>query len=195
MIGAIVFSIGSGVMTWSFLEYLLHRWGGHDRRLRRTPHGAEHLQHHIQGDYFAPAWKKLVFAALLATIAGAITIPLAGELGVAYVGGLIGFYGFYEWLHRRDHTHAGIGGYGRWARKHHFRHHLVDARSNFGVTSPLWDHVFGTYRAPGVIKVPPRLCMSWLLDDNGQVDARYAGTFVMASKPSSNTPPPETSPA
>jgi hypothetical protein len=41
--------------------------------------------------------------------------------------------------------------------------------------------VFGTYRRPGVIRVPPRLCMAWLVDPaTGAVDARYAATFVCA---------------
>jgi sterol desaturase/sphingolipid hydroxylase (fatty acid hydroxylase superfamily) len=36
---------------------------------------------------------------------------------------------------------------------------------NHGVTSPIWDVVFGTYQAPGVIVVPERLAMRWLLDE------------------------------
>jgi len=43
----------SGILTWTLLEYLIHRWGGHDRRFRRTPFGKEHVRHHIEGDYFA----------------------------------------------------------------------------------------------------------------------------------------------
>jgi len=179
---AVIASIGCGVLTWSLLEYLIHRFMGHDRRFRRTPFGVEHIEHHIQGDYFAPTWKKFAVAAVVTAILGGITIPLAGELGVAYVAGLIGFYGVYEWQHRREHTHAGIGPYGRWARRHHFRHHFVDGRTNFGVTSPLWDLVFGTYRTPGLIKVPPRLCMPWLLDASGSLHARYAGTFELLTK-------------
>ena len=31
-----------GVLSWTFLEYVIHRWMGHDRRFRRTPFGVEH---------------------------------------------------------------------------------------------------------------------------------------------------------
>lgn len=112
-------------------------------------------------------------------------ILIAGRtVGVAYVLGLIGFYGAYEVLHRREHTHPGIGAYGRWARRHHFHHHFADARVNHGVTSPLWDLVFGTYRRPGVIKVPARLCMAWLLDPaTGDVRAEHADHYELLRAP------------
>jgi len=39
-----------------------------------------------------------------------------------------------------------LGWYGRWAREHHFHHHFVDLRVNYGVTSGLWDVVLRTRR-------------------------------------------------
>lgn len=172
-----------GVATWTFLEYVIHRWGGHDRRFRKTAFGREHLRHHIEGDYFAPTWKKVIVAVVVTGALAPIAILAAGTgPGLAYTAGMIGFYGIYEWLHRRDHTHAGVTAYGRRLRRHHFRHHLVDARTNFGVTSPVWDVVFGTYRAPGQIAVPAKLVMPWLVDPaTGDVRAEYARTFVLRS--------------
>jgi sterol desaturase/sphingolipid hydroxylase (fatty acid hydroxylase superfamily) len=178
---AVTFAVVAGAVTWTLLEYVIHRWLGHDRRFRGNPFGVEHIEHHIVGDYFAPTWKKVLVAGGVAVVVAAIAILLAGPaLGGGYVAGLIGWYAAYEVLHRREHTHGGIGSYGRWARRHHFYHHLVDARTNFGVTSPVWDLVFGTYRKPGVIKVPPKLAMVWLVDrQTGSVHARYADTFVL----------------
>ena len=110
-------------------------------------------------------------------------ISLAGtDRGLAFVACLMGFYGFYDVLHRCQHTHRGYGRYGRWARRHHFTHHFVDARCNHGVTSPLWDFVFGTYRKPGVITVPRKLAMLWLTDANG-VPPECSETFVLGSRP------------
>ncbi len=48
----------AGALTWSFMEYCIHRWLGHDRRFIKNPFGSEHTAHHSQGDYFAPTWKK-----------------------------------------------------------------------------------------------------------------------------------------
>jgi sterol desaturase/sphingolipid hydroxylase (fatty acid hydroxylase superfamily) len=172
----------AGAFTWTFLEYVIHRWLGHDPRFRGNPFGVEHVRHHAEGNYFAPTWKKLLFAPV---VAGAVAVPaiLASgpAIGVAYAAGLVGFYGAYELLHRLEHVWEGLGPYGRWARRHHFTHHFVDARCNHGVTTPLWDLVFGTYRKVNVITVPPKLCMSWLRDpETGAVRASVAGTFVLA---------------
>ena len=169
-----------GALTWSFLEYCIHRWMGHDRRFRRSAFGREHLRHHVEGDYFAPTRTKVIVAAVAAAGVGPPAALVAGAAGLAWVAGLLGFYAVYEVLHRREHTHAGIGAYGRWARRHHFHHHFVDGRTNHGVTSPLWDLVFGTYRRPATIPVPPRLCMAWLRDPRtGGIRAEHAGRYVL----------------
>ena len=169
-----------GALTWTLLEYLIHRWMGHDRRFRRTPFGVEHVRHHAEGNYFAPTWKKLVAAALFAGVLIGPALAIGGTAGIAYVGGLIAFYGVYEWLHRREHTHPGFGPYGRFVRRHHFHHHFTDPRTNHGVTTPLWDLAFGTYRTPARIRVPQRLCMPWLVDPaTGDVRADFAGTYEL----------------
>jgi sterol desaturase/sphingolipid hydroxylase (fatty acid hydroxylase superfamily) len=170
-----------GAFTWTFLEYVIHRWLGHVKGAKKNPFGMEHVRHHIEGDYFAPSWKKGLVAALFTSILCVPAFALAGRaIGGAYVLGLMGFYGAYEVLHRLEHVWAGIGPYARWARKHHFYHHFVDARMNHGVTSPIWDFVFGTYRKPGTITVPKKLCMAWLKDpETGDIRAQHAGTFVL----------------
>ena len=168
-----------GAFTWTFLEYVLHRFLGHVKGARKNPFGKEHVRHHAEGDYFAPSWKKLAIALAFTGLLCAPAVAIAGAArGVAYVLGLMSFYGAYEVLHRLLHVSEGIGPYGRWARRHHFHHHFVDPRTNHGVTSPLWDVVFGAYRKPSVIKVPPRLRMRWL--ERGVPEA-YADTFVIGA--------------
>lgn len=174
-----VVALALGALSWSLLEYVIHRWLGHDARLRPNPFAKEHVRHHSQGDYFAPTHKKAI-AALLALLAVAgPAVALAGVvLGAAYALGLVGFYVLYEVLHRREHTRVGFGPYGRWARRHHFWHHFGNASKNHGVTSPLWDWVFGTYEEPGVIVVPERLKMPWLVDPaTGDVPASLAAHY------------------
>jgi len=183
MIAKMLVAASLGVLTWTFLEYQIHRHMGHDRRFRKSPFGLEHVRHHIEGDYFAPTWKKLIVAAIASVVLCVPAIAIFGTaIGASYVAGLITFYGAYEVLHRREHTHPGIGPYGRWARRHHFHHHFVDARANHGVTSPLWDLVFGTYQKPGTIKVPRRLLMAWLVDpETGGIREQHARTFVLSN--------------
>jgi sterol desaturase/sphingolipid hydroxylase (fatty acid hydroxylase superfamily) len=182
MVGSIVAALSAGAFTWTFLEYVIHRWLGHDPRFRGNPFGVEHVRHHVEGNYFAPTWKKLALVPLAAAVAAVPAVPLLGPtLGLAYVAGLIGFYGVYEALHRLEHVWPGVGPYARWARRHHFTHHFVDARCNHGVTTPLWDLVFGTYRTAEMITVPRKLAMPWLEEPGtGVVRAAFADRYVLA---------------
>jgi len=174
----------AGILTWSLLEYCIHRWLGHDARFRPNLFEREHTHHHAAGDYFAPAWKKGLAALSVLVLVGAPGIYLAGfAVGGAYALGLASFYLFYEVVHRRAHTHEGIGAYGRWLRRHHFWHHFGDPRVNHGVTSPLWDIVFRTYRAPNTIVVPAKLAMSWLIDpQTGEVRDVFASTYRLRGR-------------
>lgn len=173
------FAVLCGGMTWSFLEYFLHRFLGHDRRTMPNPFADEHTRHHSVGDYFAPTWKK----AILTVVVFAAVTPLAAllvgtALGATYAAAFAAMYVAYEVVHRRAHTHEGIGAYGRYLRRHHFHHHFGNPRSNHGVTSPLWDVVFGTYESPERIRVPRKLTMRWLKDPStGQVRAPFAGVY------------------
>jgi 4-hydroxysphinganine ceramide fatty acyl 2-hydroxylase len=180
-IAAIVGAIVLGVMTWSFLEYCIHRWLGHDKRLLNNPFGVEHTAHHSQGDYFAPASKKASVAAVFFAVFLPVAVWVAGwVLGTVYVSSAVGFYIYYEVLHRMDHVTEGIGPYGRWARAHHFYHHFHDPRVNHGVTSPIWDVVFRTYVKPGTVRVPEKLQMQWLCDpETGDVWSHLHGRYEL----------------
>jgi 4-hydroxysphinganine ceramide fatty acyl 2-hydroxylase len=168
-----------GVLTWSFLEYVLHRFLGHDKRFMPNFFSVEHTRHHSVGNYFAPAVKK----ALAAAAAMALVLPLAvlaagWGLGLAYSISFVTMYVLYEALHRFEHVHPGIGAYGRYLRRHHFHHHFGNPKMNHGVTSPIWDVVFGTYEAPDRIRVPSKLQMQWLVNPaTGRVYDAHANVY------------------
>jgi sterol desaturase/sphingolipid hydroxylase (fatty acid hydroxylase superfamily) len=165
-----------GGFTWTFMEYVIHRWLGHDARFRPNPFATEHVRHHGEGNYFAPAWKKAGAALAITIVLSVPAVAIAGAgPGLGYVVGFVGMYLGYEILHRREHTHPGLGRYARWLRRHHFHHHFTNPRVNHGVTTPVWDWVFGTYRAAGFIRVPRKLQMPWLVDpETGRARAAYA---------------------
>jgi sterol desaturase/sphingolipid hydroxylase (fatty acid hydroxylase superfamily) len=170
-----------GAVGWSFLEYVIHRWLGHDKRYVRNVFGREHTRHHAVGHYFAAGWKKGLAAVVVVALTSGPAIALGGvATGLAAVGGFVGFYLTYELVHRLLHVREGVGPYARWARAHHFHHHFHDPASNFGVTSPVWDVVFGTRVVPGRIRVPEKLAMSWLIDPvTGDVRAHLADRWEL----------------
>jgi sterol desaturase/sphingolipid hydroxylase (fatty acid hydroxylase superfamily) len=171
----------TGLLTWSFLEYVIHRFLGHDRRTRPNPFASEHVRHHVEGNYFAPSWKKGLTAAAFVALLAWPAVALAGRApGMAFVAGFVAAYVSYEVMHRRAHTHPGSGAYSRFVRRHHFHHHFGDSRSNHGVTSPVWDRAFGTYQTPGVIRVPRKLAMPWLVDpETAQVRSEHSAHYAL----------------
>jgi 4-hydroxysphinganine ceramide fatty acyl 2-hydroxylase len=180
---AITAAVFLGIFTWSLLEYVIHRWAGHDKRLTGNFFGVEHIAHHSRGHYFAPNWKKAGAAAVAAAILIGPAVLVAGvALGTAWVAGTVGFYLYYELLHRLEHVNGGYTAYGRWARKHHFYHHFHNPSVNHGVTSPIWDWAFGTLVQVERVRVPEKLMMPWLLDAHGEVRAEYADIYEVRRK-------------
>jgi hypothetical protein len=174
-----IFAVILGALFWTVTEYYLHRFVFHGSKARGD--GArEHRQHHAQVDYFAP-WQKKAKAALAAT---ALMLPIgilaSGlKLGLAFTLGFVAMYLLYEILHRRAHTHPPTGPYGRWRRRNHFAHHFVDPRRAQGVSSPIWDHVFGTVLPVEKVPVPRRLAMPWLVDADGEILAAHANDYEL----------------
>lgn len=174
---------GLGWLLWTFLEYALHGWLGHwpKGRARFT---RQHLQHHATTDYFFPFLEKfVVFVPGISLIAPGAIALLGLQLGLLFTLGTLSGWLFQEVVHRRMHTHAPRNAYGRWARRHHLHHHFANPKTNHGLTTSLWDHVFRTYEKPGLITVPgkqvPRL--PWILaDGEPTVAAAFAGDYRIA---------------
>lgn len=165
LIGKTLGSAALGVATWSAAEYLIHKNLGHRFAKNRNFFAKEHVRHHATTSYFAATEKKVAAAAITAAIVAPVAIGVAGApVGAAFTIGLVTTYSAYELLHRLAHTHAPRTRYGRWLRRHHFHHHFHDPAANHGVTSPLWDHLLGTYVEPGVVRVPEKHAMRWLVD-------------------------------
>ena len=190
---AIAFVLGG--LGWSASEYGLHRFAGHGpSRLRKglwwaTPKvlmllfWEEHTAHHRDPMYFAPSWKKAMTALLIVPAFGAAIGALAGfDVGLAFSSGFAITYLAYEWLHRRVHTHAPTNRYLRWMRRHHLHHHVAP-KKNHGVTSAVWDHAFGTFDDPGVVKLPRAITPAWLLDPaTNEARAEFASEYVLVGK-------------
>jgi sterol desaturase/sphingolipid hydroxylase (fatty acid hydroxylase superfamily) len=130
-----------GVVGWTFVEYVMHRFVFH-----RIEAAIEmHDMHHAAPTAFVgtPTWVSLagfLFGAFL---------PLwwAGGLEIAY-GGTVGLMiGYLGYLTVHDAVH-------RWriddksilyrAKLRHAAHHYGEQDGNFGVTTGFWDRMFGT---------------------------------------------------
>lgn len=160
----------AGAAGWSLTEYALHRGLGHKPRLK-NPFTREHIRHHAKVDYFAKTSKKVLMALGAGSLMYVGALPFLGPIGSgAFVLGFIGSYAAYEIVHRRIHTHGPQGPYSRFVRKHHFHHHFENPKTNYGVTTPIWDLVFGSYEPTTLVHVPQKLSPRWMRV--GLIDAR-----------------------
>ena len=176
MIHVVAFALG--LFAWTFLEYVLHRWF-HTARGRNLA-SREHLRHHGRPDWFTPLLPKaLVLAAIIATAAALSTVLAGAAVAATFAGGIaLAFFG-YDALHRRAHLKAPRNRYGARVRARHFHHHFSAPDMNHGVTTSLWDRVFGTYQEPGLVPVPKKHAhaLAWVLDQNGAIAARFADRY------------------
>lgn len=190
-----VLAVAYGAFSWSLAEYVLHRFFMHELKGRGIA-SREHLLHHAGNNVWnganALAWVGVVLVGL--GIVAPISAGLASLVGLPWQVALlagpawIASYGVYDWLHWRAHHRYPTQGYERWLRHHHFHHHFGHPMENHGVTSPVWDKVFGTYVDPGAIKVPRRMAMDWLVDEQGEVRPEFAGDYVLAGSSATSRP-------
>lgn len=185
----------AGAVGWTAAEYLLHRFLMHGLKGRGMA-SREHLTHHARREYFVSTGQKVFFGVVVTAVMAPCLVALVGPVAAAsFQGGFLGMYLLYEWLHRRAHTHAPKTPYGRWLRRHHFHHHFGRPLENHGVTSPVFDLLFGTNAVPaGPIRVPRRLAMRWLLTPAGELEPAFAADYVLVGRPPA-TPDFELTPA
>jgi hypothetical protein len=175
-----------GAASWTAAEYGLHRFAMHELRGRGEA-SKEHLRHHADVTYFSPAAKKIASAAATTAVVLPIATLVTGRRwATAFTVGMIGMYFGYEVAHRRTHTHPPRNGYGRWARRNHLHHHFGAPMRNFGVTTPAWDRMWGTYEDPGVVTVPRRMAPVWLVDERGALRPEFAGDYLVAGEPTAD---------
>ncbi len=182
MVSEVGIGLVVGVMVWGLLEYLLHRFAMHELRGRGIM-SREHLEHHVRASWrwapiFLASWSGMLLVGFAAWLPlGWVTVD--APFGWAVAAGWTVGYAFYEYQHAQSHLRGPANRYGTWMRHHHFHHHFGHPLKNHGVSSPLWDHVFRTYEQPALVRVPRRLAMIWLVDDDGDVLAEHCDRYVL----------------
>jgi sterol desaturase/sphingolipid hydroxylase (fatty acid hydroxylase superfamily) len=182
-----VLALAYGAFSWSVAEYVLHRFFMHQLWGKGIA-SREHLLHHAGNNEWNAAnrlaWVGVVLVGLgiVAPIAAGLALLVGLPWQVALLAGpaYIASYGVYDWVHWRAHHRYPSTAYELRLRHHHFHHHFGHPMENHGVTSTVWDKVFGTYADPGTIKVPRRLAMGWLVDDDGHLRPEFEGDYVLA---------------
>ncbi len=149
--GTLFSLIVAGILLWTLIEYGLHRFVFHIQIPLRNPRlreivNSSHLTHHASP---REPDKILVHPLYAIVISGLLCgILLAASRSMLVAGGIMtgvwaGFL-YYEAVHYRVHCSLAGSGFIARQRRTHFYHHFTNNKRCFGVTSPLWDYVFGT---------------------------------------------------
>lgn len=143
--------IAVGVLSWTLIEYALHRFIFHYSA--RSAFGqrlvyAAHLSHHENPRALSRLFSSLLISLPIATAYLLLAWVATGSLHTAtyLFTGLTAGYLVYEWLHFQAHHRRPRLRFFRYLRKYHLLHHYQTPELRFGVTSPLLDVIFGTYR-------------------------------------------------
>ncbi|WP_456470590.1 sterol desaturase family protein [Caminibacter sp.] len=131
-----------GAIFFTFLEYAVHAWLFHkDHPLKVFIEGhAHHHQNPFSYDAM-PFFMSAVIAAFFAWLFH-FFMPLPDAL--ALVGGMALGYFNYGIMHHIMHRREFKSKYWRYMQEFHFVHHKKPLL-NHGITTDIWDRVFGTY--------------------------------------------------
>lgn len=146
--GSIISLALTGLLVWTFTEYVLHRFVFHiegRHKWTRRLHFIIHGNHHEVPD--DPT--RLVMPPIVSIfLAFAFYVFFKALLGVAavdafFAGFLVGYLA-YDYTHFAVHHFRLESPMGRALKQYHMNHHFLDRDSRWGVSTPLWDWVFGT---------------------------------------------------
>jgi sterol desaturase/sphingolipid hydroxylase (fatty acid hydroxylase superfamily) len=137
-----------GVLSWTLTEYLMHRFVFHfhpegkiQERIQFLIHGIHHLDPVDPTRLVMPPIMSISFGIMLFLI-------FRSFLGAVYIdpffsGFLLGYLG-YDYIHYSVHHFQPRTRFGKQLKQSHMQHHFMTHNARWGVSSPLWDHVFGT---------------------------------------------------
>ena len=129
-----------GAVTWTLLEYLIHRWIYHQAPYFRDLHDAHHrapADHIGSPPVIGIALIYVVFFLPIAPVS-----PIAA--GGITTGVLLGYMG-YMLVHHADHYWKPEPSSPMYKLcRHHALHHHRSDEGNFGITTIFWDQAFGT---------------------------------------------------
>jgi sterol desaturase/sphingolipid hydroxylase (fatty acid hydroxylase superfamily) len=138
-----------GMLLWTLLEYLIHRYIFHYEPKTRVGNGST--------TSFTACITIIQTTGRRLVMPPSISVPLAflfygmfllifGRFASSAFAGLVFGYVCYDMLHYATHHFPMKRGVLLWLKQYHLRHHYKDDHVGYGISSPLWDYVFRTTR-------------------------------------------------
>jgi 4-hydroxysphinganine ceramide fatty acyl 2-hydroxylase len=145
--GAVIGLFALGVFAWTLVEYAIHRHAFHYEPRSQWGKRFHFMMHGVHHDYPNDASRLVMPPSVsvpLALVFYGLFALLFGRHAPAVFAGLVFGYLCYDMIHYATHHFEMRSGVWQWLKRYHLRHHYKDDTRGFGVSSPLWDFVFGT---------------------------------------------------
>lgn len=139
-----------GLFTWSFFEYVTHRWIYHaifkNKKLSWLL-DAFHIHHHNNLTDYRVLNAGLFLIYPLGMLFWFLVFIITLNIAMAswFALGMLIYYFFYENVHYFIHYKIYKVGYMKFIQKYHLYHHYKQWNKNYGNTITIWDKLLGTY--------------------------------------------------
>ncbi|RNL85923.1 fatty acid hydroxylase [Sinomicrobium pectinilyticum] len=143
----------AGAVFFTFIEYIMHRYFYHmpattekRKKIAYTMHGVHHDYPKDKSRLAMPP----VLSLIIATVFFVLYRAVMGDYAFGFLAGFLMGYNAYLGVHYSVHAFKVPNNFLKVLWYHHSIHHYREPDRAFGVSSPLWDHIFRTMpRSPG----------------------------------------------
>jgi len=138
----------SGLLMWTFVEYVLHRFVFHYEAKSDFGKKLHWLFHGVHHDYPNDAMRLVMPPGISLPLASLFYFLFSLIIPVPVLFSFFGFfllgYLFYDMSHYAFHHLSSTNKMFMYLKRKHMEHHYKDPNHTFGVSSPLWDYIFKT---------------------------------------------------
>jgi sterol desaturase/sphingolipid hydroxylase (fatty acid hydroxylase superfamily) len=136
-----------GLLAFTWVEYVVHRYVFHMKTYNEVRAKLQYMIHGIHHEY--PKDKdRLAMPPLLSVVIATILLLLfrvvMGDFVFAFLPGFLVGYAAYLGVHYMVHAFAPPKNFLKRLWINHGTHHYKNGEMIYGVSSPLWDYIYGT---------------------------------------------------
>jgi sterol desaturase/sphingolipid hydroxylase (fatty acid hydroxylase superfamily) len=137
----------AGMLFWTFFEYLMHRfafhWVASSEKAKKFVYIMHGNHHHFPRDrerLFMPPVPSLILASVIFLL---MYLPMKENVFMFFPGFILGYL-LYGSMHYAIHAWNPPFKWMKPLWRNHHLHHYKDDHRGFGVSTTIWDRVFGT---------------------------------------------------
>jgi sterol desaturase/sphingolipid hydroxylase (fatty acid hydroxylase superfamily) len=139
----------TGLIAFTWVEYMVHRYlfhmGAHTEQRAKLQYTLHGVHHEFPKDKERLAMPPIVSISLATGLLFLFRLVL-GDLVFSFLPGFLVGYAGYLSIHYMVHSFQPPNNFLKILWVNHSIHHYKDGEEVFGVSSPLWDYIYGTMK-------------------------------------------------